>query len=113
MEKTYRLIAVSGDFSATGMSNKAHIIPIPESQVALVNEYLIAEYYANEAFMYDCKQGISPSTPETQDLIKRAQELTTQMFDEGIFNSKYQARTGWAFMELPDYVDPEDVIEEA
>lgn len=108
MEKTYRIIAVSGDCSASGMSNVAEIIEVPESKVALVKEYIELDFF------YRHTQNEVPSRYyEVKDLISNCDESVEGDEDKFIFTDKWQLRSTWAFMELPDYVDPEDVIEEA
>jgi hypothetical protein len=106
-QDTYRLVAVSGDVSARGMGNKARIINVHKDDFDRVNYYLEVEAERNElmhsvGFKKFCFGPLSKKDQEAKDYLW---DLISQAIDNvrDIFTSKYDFRSTWAWIEMPEF----------
>lgn len=106
-QDTYRLAAISGDVSARGMGNKAKIINVHKDDFARVEHYLAIESEMRElmhsvGFAKYCFGQLSKEKQEAKDYLTN---LQSQAIDNvrDIFTSKYDFRSGWAWLEVPEF----------
>ena len=89
-----KLIATSGDLSASGMGNTATVIEVTEDQALLIEMF---QAYS-KALSFEAFSG--EASPTLQDVRKymfhQMVEAQAKLFDQGVFKNKYYARTKWS-----------------
>jgi hypothetical protein len=97
MAKTFKLVAVSGDMSANGMGNTNKVITLTQSQAKVAQQWIDLQNRFTQRFPSLLKQQIESGVlnEELTELTKKDTELTGKMFDAGIFQHKWDARTSW------------------
>ena len=117
-QKSYRLACIGGDMSAGALGNKAKIIEVSKDHYAVVNRYLhfYDAYYANnwgdsivqQRLDFVMKKAKIKSAT-VNDLLAKVEQMDTeirdQMFERGIFTSKFDVRSSWAWLETCDFDD--------
>jgi len=93
--------------SACGLGNTASIIAINEEDVVRVKRMIEADADLRNETLFCMRSGIKLKSDYTIALYNECNEAYQFMRDRGYFDSKYDSRTSWAFMELPEYVYPE------
>ena len=115
-QKSYRLACVGGDMSAQGMGNKAKIIDVSKDDYAVTNRYLkfCDAYYDNswgdsivkQRFHFVMKK-VKIESATVNDLLAKVDQMDSdirdEMFERGIFTSKYDVRSSWAWLETCDF----------
>lgn len=115
-QKSYRLACVAGDCSATGMGNKAKIIEVSKDDYAVANRYLkfYDAYYDNswgdsivQQRLNFALKNVQIESATVKDLLAKVEQMDTeirdQMFERGIFTSKFDVRSSWAWLETCDF----------
>ena len=115
-QKSYRLACVGGDMSAQGIGNKAKIIDVSKDDYAVANRYLTFydAYYDNSWGDSICQQrlhfamnSVKIESATVNDLLAKVQQMDSdirdEMFERGIFTSKYDTRSSWAWLETCDF----------
>ena len=97
---TFCLVAKSGDMSARGIGNSAHVILFGREYSDLVTSFLIAQLKWEAEGMFGMKSSLMRTftEEERQESIKRSDDyydLFRKMRTVGFFDSKYDARTSW------------------
>jgi hypothetical protein len=97
MTKTYKMAAVSGDMSSTGMGTTNKVITLSSKQYKIAQEWIEFQNTFQEQFPILFKEQIQSGklNDELTNLSIKDQELTNKMFDLDIFCHKYDARTSW------------------
>ena len=95
MKEKYCLLAISGDMSHNGMSDKSEMIQVKEKHFDIVEEFLMAQtlfkiknlkaYYDRNFF----------ESKESRKAHKKILKAVEKLYQASIFEHKYQARTEW------------------
>ena len=95
MKEKYCLLAISGDMSHNGMSDKSEMIEVKEKHFDIVEEFLMAQtlfkiknlkaYYDRNFF----------ESKESRKAHKKYWKAVEKLYQASIFEHKYQARTEW------------------
>lgn len=111
-EPDYCLLAIGGDCSAGGMSDKSDFIPIKwkpgSNQAHLIKLYLRnqleidLEHLINAEPYLQKTQGIVGMTDKLLDLIGEHHKLGNELIDCGVFSHKWHKRTTWQIVEIDD-----------
>ena len=109
---TFCLVAKSGDMSARGIGDNAHVILFGREYFDLVTSFLITQLKWEAHGMFGMKSALMRTftEEERQESTERSDEyydLFSKMKTVGFFDSKYDARTSWDLC----FFEPE-VIEE-
>lgn len=115
-QNSYRLACVGGDLSAHGMSNKATIINVSKDDYAVADRYLkfYDAYYSNswgdsivQQTLHFAMENAKIESATVKDLLAKVRQMSTdikdEMFERGIFTSKYDVRSSWAWLETCDF----------
>ena len=95
MKEKYCLLAISGDMSHNGMSDKSQIIQVKEKHFDIVEEFLMAQTLfkiKNLKAVYDSSFF---EREESKKAHKNYWEAVEKLYQASIFEHKYQARTEW------------------
>ena len=92
----YCLVAVSGDCSAGGMSEKSDCIVLNGTHFGLVKDYLMADMKVSFLSAEEC------SIEEMTPAIGECNRLGNQLIDCGVFAHKWHKRTDWVLVEMQD-----------
>tara|TARA_R100001594_G_scaffold149336_1_gene206832 strand:+ start:888 stop:1184 length:297 start_codon:yes stop_codon:yes gene_type:complete len=91
----YCLLAVSGDCSATGMTDKAEVLPVPAKHLDAVSAYL-----RNQLEIDLASAAITCIEDAEADifckLVNEHNKLGNTLIEKGVFHHKYHKRTNWA-----------------
>jgi len=103
----YRVAAVGGDVSATGMGNVARIIEVDAEDFERVNRYLEIESEINEIMTsYGYRAVFNRElSQQVQEDLAWLNELRKEAIDtvRDYFTSKYDFRSRWAWLETPGF----------
>ena len=102
----YCLVAVSGDCSAGGMSEKSDCIVLNGTHFGLVKDYLKADMQVSFLSAEEC------SIEEMTPAIRECNRLGNQLIDCGVFAHKWHKRTNWVLAEMLDDGKPAALITE-
>lgn len=106
MSKSYRIIACSGDCAAGAMGSTAAIYKVPEIHFHTVREYI----YAADLMEYVVqKNGFVPVeqlSQEDREVYERFKKARDAMKETEIFQIKYDWRSEWTWLEVPEADDP-------
>ena len=108
-QKSYRLVAVSGDLSAAGMHHKATIVEVPNGQFETVDRLVqLQEAFAqDDIFAKMMTLGYERGGGALAVLWDRYDQIRTEIIeavqDTGLFRDKYHFRTTWAWIERPEF----------
>ncbi len=96
MNINYGLLAISGDCSARGMSDKADFIRLSNKHLNLVKEYLRNQL---ELQLYSMSNDIDEAF---RKLVDEHHYLGNKLIDVGVFEHKWHKRTNWVLEEIDD-----------
>lgn len=94
------LVAIDGDMSAHGMGDKAHVIPFNVKLLPKVSKFLKAQLDSNlhiAMYYIPNKKMVNPKSLKNKN--NNFWDQCKMMRDLGIFDSKYDSRTDWLFMQ--------------
>ena len=95
MIEKYCLLAISGDMSHNGMSDKSEMIQVKEKHFDIVEEFLMAQTLfkiKNLKAVYDSSFF---EREESRKAHKKYWKAVEKLYQASIFEHKYQARTEW------------------
>ena len=96
MKDKFYLVAISGDVSAYGMGDVADVILVDKKHKKIITEFLIAQTkWRVEACYYNWKDKKDNPLPPAHD---NYYNCVYKLWDIGIFNNKWQARSEWELM---------------
>ena len=84
------LVATSGDLAEGGLSIKAVAIPVDNKHKKIIKEFLMAQQEKYIEFCY-----WKPQTEYNQEYLNNYYKCFDRLFDVGIFDNKWEARTDW------------------
>ena len=96
MNINYGLLAISGDCSARGMSDKAVFIRLSNKHLNLVKKYLRNQL---ELQLYSMSNDIDEAF---RKLVDEHHDLGNKLIDVGVFEHKWHKRTNWVLEEIDD-----------
>ena len=96
MNINYGLLAISGDCSARGMSDKADFIRLPNNHLNLVKKYLRNQLELDLYSMSD------DTNEELRKLVDEHHDLGNKLIDVGVFEHKWHKRTNWVLEEIDE-----------
>lgn len=115
-QDSYRLACVGGDESAEGIGNKAKIIDVSKDDYAVANRYLkfYYAYYDNswgdsivQQRLHFAMKKVKIESATVNDLLAKVEQMDSdirdEMFERGIFTSKFDVRSSWAWLETCDF----------
>lgn len=102
------LLAVSGDCSKYGMSNKPTFIPIDPNRPTynLIKKFLRNQterslfLYGSNAFKTPVQEWTADERRKSDKLVEEHLRLGKELMDAGVFKHKYHVRTNWVLEEL-------------
>ena len=95
MKEKYCLLAINGDMSHNGMSDKSEMIQVKEKHFDIVEEFLMAQTLfkiKNLKAVYDSSFF---EREESRKAHKKYWKAVEKLYQASIFEHKYQARTEW------------------
>ena len=110
----YTMVATGGDMSAGGMGECATQYRITPNQYGLVNHYIDFESlynrYTRDAFTLGLVNDPQKMDQAVSDKFRdHDHHLIDMMRDRGPFESKYDFRSTWCLIEMPEYDHTEEV----
>jgi hypothetical protein len=101
MNINYGLLAISGDCSARGMSDKADFIRLSNKHLNLVKKYLRNQL---ELQLYSMSDDTDEELRKLvlQTLVDEHHDLGNKVIDVGVFEHKWHKRTNWVLEEIDD-----------
>ena len=91
----YYLLAVSGDCSSTGMTDKAEVLPVPAKHLDAIGDYLRNQLEISLASAaITCVEELQSS--KFVRLVDEHHEMGNKLIEDGVFHHKWHKRTKWA-----------------